>query len=217
MFQEFWEKFITGIKSTGAVEYVAVFAGILSVWFSKRENILVYPVGLVNTIFYVKLSLDGHLPGEAIVNIYYTLMSIYGWIVWSRKDRRREHVLKVSFSSRRQWMGQLLFFAGMYVALFFSLTFLKRYFYPGAIPWADAFASAAAFTGMWLMARKKVESWWWWILTNIASIPLYFQKDLVFTSVYYIVLFVLAIAGLQEWQKRARAAEEESRFEFEKQ
>jgi nicotinamide mononucleotide transporter len=88
--------------------------------------------------------------------------------------------------------------------IFFSLSYLKQVFYEGAIPWADAFASATAFTGMWLMAKKKVESWIWWILTNIASIPLYFVKGLVFTSVYYVVLLVLAFLGLAEWKRRAR-------------
>ena len=73
---------------------------------------------------------------------------------------------------------------------------------PGAIPWADALASASAFTGMWLMTKKKTESWIWWIITNITSIPLYFVKGYVFTSVYYVILFFLAIAGLSEWKKK---------------
>ena len=75
----------------------------------------------------------------------------------------------------------------------------------GAIPWADAFASATAYTGMWLMARKKVESWYWWLATNIASIPLYFVKHYVFTSVYYVVFFIMAIFGLIEWIRIAKA------------
>ena len=75
---------------------------------------------------------------------------------------------------------------------------------PGAIPWADGFASATAYTGMWLMARKKVESWYWWIATNIASIPLYFVKHYVFSSVYYVVLLIMAFWGLSEWQKKVK-------------
>ena len=80
--------------------------------------------------------------------------------------------------------------------------FLSKWF-PGAIPWADALASASAYTGMWLMAKKKVESWYWWIVTNIASIPLYYVKGYEVTSAYYLVLFVLAIFGLIEWRRRA--------------
>jgi len=89
--------------------------------------------------------------------------------------------------------------------VFGALMGLKKDFAPQAIPWADAFASATAYTGMWLMTRKKVESWHWWIATNIAGIPLYFVKHYVFTSVYYLVLLIIAIAGLREWNKRAKA------------
>jgi nicotinamide mononucleotide transporter len=206
MFESIVEQFITGIKQTTLLEYIAVVAGIASVWFSRKENILVYPVGLINTIIYVYLSFKYHLLGEAAVNFYYTVMSFYGWILWARKDTQNHHVLHITFATGGQWIQHLLFFTALYLAIFFSLTYLKQVFYEGAIPWADAFASATAFTGMWLMAKKKVESWIWWILTNIASIPLYFVKGLVFTSVYYIILLVLAFLGLAEWKRRARAS-----------
>jgi nicotinamide mononucleotide transporter len=201
---EIYQQFIEGMKATTALEYIAVFAGIASVWYSRKENILVYPVGLINTIIYVWLSIKGQLFGEASVNFYYTVMSIYGWILWAKKDKEQHHIIHISFSDRRWWWYQLLFFAAFYTAIYFSLTYLKQSFAPGAIPWADAFASATAFTGMWLMTKKKVESWWWWIATNIASIPLYFVKHYVFTSVYYVVLLVMAVFGLMEWRKRAR-------------
>jgi nicotinamide mononucleotide transporter len=94
-------------------------------------------------------------------------------------------------------------FCGLYILLFIALTWLRTIFSPEIIPWADALASATAYTGMWLMAKKKVESWYWWIATNIASVPLYFVKHYVFTSAYYTVLLFLAIAGLIAWSRRA--------------
>jgi nicotinamide mononucleotide transporter len=199
----FLEQLINGIKQTGLLEFVGVFAGIASVWFSRKENILVYPVGLINTIIYIYLSVKGHLLGEASVNLYYTVMSIYGWVLWSRKDQeKQEAILHITNSNAKEWLIQLLFFASFYFAIYFSLTWAKQAFAPEAIPWADAFASATAYTGMWLMARKKVESWIWWIATNMASIPLYFIKGYVFTSVQFLVLLILAIAGLISWQKK---------------
>jgi nicotinamide mononucleotide transporter len=111
-------------------------------------------------------------------------------------------------------MQQLVFAGSLYVIIFLALTYLKKYFYPGAIPWADAFASATAYAGMWLMAKKKVESWYWWIATNIASVPLYFVKGLAFTSVFYFILLFMAFWGLAEWQRRAHA--KVYNFEFEK-
>ncbi len=192
------------MKNTGWPEYIAVFAGIASVWFSRKENILVYPVGLINTIIYIWLSYKYHLPGEASVNFYYTVMSLYGWYMWLKKDTRNEKVLHISYSNKQMLLYQVLFFIFFYLSIYFALVYLKENFFKGAIPWADAFASATAFTGMWLMTRKKVESWYWWIATNIASIPLYFVKGLVFTSVYYFVLLIMAVWGLLEWIKRAK-------------
>lgn len=201
---EIYQQFIDGMKATTWLEYIAVIFGIVSVWFSRKENILVYPTGLINTTVYVWLSFQGSLLGEASVNFYYTIMSIYGWIIWSKRNAAHEHVVHITFSNKKWWIWQLLFFAAFYIAIFFSLSYLKKDFAPGVIPWADAFASATAFTGMWLMTKKKVESWGWWIATNIASIPLYFVKGYVFTSVYYVILLGLAFAGLIEWKRKAR-------------
>ena len=196
---ELLQQFIEGIKATTALEYIAVFAGIASVWFSRKENIWVYPVGLINTIIYVYLSAKGHLFGEVSVNVY-------GWYLWLQKDEQHHTLLHVTFSDRRWWTYQLLFFAAFYFIIYFSLNYLKETFAPGAIPMADAFASATAFTGMWLMTKKKVESWYWWIATNIVSIPLYFVKQYVFTSVYYLVLLVMAVFGLITWMQKAKKA-----------
>jgi nicotinamide mononucleotide transporter len=203
---EIYHQFIDDMRQTTLSEYIAVFAGIVSVWFSRLENTWVYPTGLISTVIYIFLSADSHLYGEASVNFYYTVMSIYGWILWAKRDKAQHHVVTIQFSSPREWMQQLIFFAVCYVLIFTALTWLQKEFAPNAIPWADAFASATAYTGMWLMAKKKVESWYWWIATNIASIPLYFVKHFVFSSVFYLVLLVMAIFGLTEWRRRVNAS-----------
>lgn len=201
---DIFQQLFDGLLSTKWYEFMAVVFGIVSVWLSKKENILVYPIGLVNTILYVFISLKEHLIGEASVNFYYTVMSIYGWVLWAKKDVNSKRVLHISYSSAREWLYQLIFFSGFYITIFYSLSSLKKEFAPGALPAADAFASATAFTGMWLMARKKMETWYWYIATNIASIPLYFVKGLVFTSFYFLILLLLAFSGLIEWMKKAR-------------
>jgi nicotinamide mononucleotide transporter len=202
-YEEILQQFVYGMRHTTLPEYIAVIAGIASVFFSRIENILVYPVGLISTVIYIFLSMEGHLYGEASVNLYYTIMSIYGWTLWLKKDQQQHYLVTVQFSTRREWLQQLLFCAFFYIVIFSALTWLKYAFASATIPWADAFASATAFTGMWLMAKKKVESWYWWIATNIASIPLYFVKHYVFTSVFYFILLVMAVFGLVEWRRRA--------------
>ena len=202
LLQTILQQFVDGLKGTTFLEFIAVVTGIASVFYSRKENILVYPVGMVSTIIYIYISIKGQLLGEASVNLYYTAMSIYGWWLWAKRNQQQEKIVHISSSNAKQRMQQIVFFTAFYIAIFTALTYLKRDFAPGAIPWADAFASATAYTGMWLMAKKKLESWWWWILTNIASIPLYFTKGYVFTSFQYVVLLILAVSGLIEWKRK---------------
>jgi nicotinamide mononucleotide transporter len=203
---EITERILQTAAHSAWYEWLAVISGIVSVWFSKIENIWVYPIGLINTIIYTWISFEYHLPGEASVNFYYTVMSLFGWYNWLRKTEQHKPLVKITMSTSKEWQQELLFFAVCYAVLFFSLTQLQSLFFEGAIPWADALASAAAFTGMWLMTKKKVESWYWWILTNVASIPLYFVKGLTLTSVYYCILLIIAFGGLFSWQQKAKTA-----------
>ena len=196
--------FLQSMMQTSWLEWLAAAAGIISVWYSKKESSWVYPTGLLNTIIYTWLSLKYHLPGEGVVNFYYTAMSLYGWYNWSRKDLTQQSIVQISYNTRKERIQQVLFFVVIYFVLYGSLTGLKEYFFEGAIPWADALASAAAFTGMWLMTQKKVESWYWWILTNITSMPLYFVKGLRVTALYYLILLLLAFAGLYSWKEKAK-------------
>lgn len=198
------QQLIEGLRATTLPEAIAVIAGIASVYLEQREKIWLYPVGLVNTILYVYLSFKAHLFGEASVNVFYTIISLYGWALWARRTREQEPVLHITFSNSREWAFQLLFFAGCYGGIFAALTALKHSFTPGAIPWADAFAAAAAYTGMLLLARKKVESWYWWIATNTASIPLYLVKGYAFSSLQFLVFSVMSVVGLVAWIRRAR-------------
>jgi nicotinamide mononucleotide transporter len=198
-----FQQFIQGLETAQWYEHVAVITGIVSVWFSKKENVLVYPVGLISTVIYIYLSFQGSLFGEVSVNIYYTVMSIIGWYLWLRKDtNQQEHILHVSYSTKKEIQFQLIFFVSLFVLVFLCLNYLQNAFNQGTIPWADGLATASAFTGMYLMVKKKVESWYWWIVTNISSIPLYFVKGYVVTSVYYIILLVLAFFGLLEWRQK---------------
>lgn len=195
--QEIWQNLVSGMLATTWLEFVAVVFGILSVIYSRAENILVYPTGLINTTLYIYLSVQAGLYAEASVNGYYTIMSVAGWIWWTQKggDGGR---LRISGSSATDWRNALLFFGIFWIVLWWLLS----HFTDSSVPIADAFAAASAYTGMWLMARKKLENWIWWIITNIASIPLYFSKGFVFTSFQYLVFLALAILGYVEWRRK---------------
>ena len=194
---EIWQQLLEGLYATTWLEFIAVVFGIMSVLYSRAEHIWVYPTGLINTSLYIYLSLVAGLYAEASVNAYYTVMSVIGWAMWARKKEGQE-VLHITRSSAAEWRNALLFFAVCWAALWFVLS----HFTDSKVPMADGFASAAAYTGMWLMTRKKLENWIWWILTNMASIPLYFIKGYVFSSFQYVVFLVLAVMGYLEWKKK---------------
>ena len=118
---DIYQQFMTGLQQTSLLEFVAVCAGIASVWFSRKENILVYPIGLINTTIYIYLSLKGQLYGEASVNLYYTIVSIYGWIWWSKINQNTQEVqLKISSSNSKDQIQQWMFFISFYLIIFFG-------------------------------------------------------------------------------------------------
>lgn len=197
---EVYQRFTEGIHQTSLLEFIAVVFGIASVLYSRKENILVYPTGIINTVLYTWFCFGWWgLYAEGSLNFYYTVMSIYGWILWARKkEGGTGHRLQITKSSKKEWSVALLFFTVCYIVLFVVL----KNFTNSTVPYADAFASASAYTGMWLMAKKKIENWIWWIITNLASIPLYFIKGAVFTSFQYIVFLVLAVLGYIAWHKK---------------
>jgi len=199
------QQLIDGFNRTTWVEFLAVAFGIASVVFSRMENILVFPTGLINTILYTWMCFAWWgLYAEASLNFYYTVMSIYGWVLWTRRDKN-EGVRKITSSDKKEWTQAIVFFFVCWVVLYIVLMKYTR----STVPLADSFASGAAYTGMWLMARKKLENWIWWIITNIASIPLYFYKGAVFTSFQYLVFLILAIMGYISWRNKLRRNDKE--------
>ena len=175
----------------------AVVFGILSVWFSKKNNILVYPTGMISTSIFTYLLFKWSLLGDMMINAYYFMMSIYGWYIWTRKVNNI--VTPISKVSSPEKITSLIIF-------FFSLSFvygIYNYFdkWGSYTSYIDNFTTAIFFVAMWLMANRKIENWIFWIIGNIISIPLYFYKGLTFTSIQYIIFTVIAISGYYTWKK----------------
>jgi nicotinamide mononucleotide transporter len=192
-----WQQFMGDIQQTSLLEFIAVITGIASVVYSRKENILVYPVGMISTSISIYLYIKHGLYADASVNFYYTVMSIIGWNLWARK-KDGHAALIITQSDARDWRSAFLFFAVFWLVLFAIL----KLFTDSTVPIADAFTSAAAFTGMWLMNKKKLENWIWWIITDLASVPLNYYKHLVFFSFQYLVFLVLAIMGYISWRQK---------------
>lgn len=180
-----------------SLEIIAVFFGFLSVWFSKNNNVLVFPTGMINTSIFVYLLLKWSLLGDMIINVYYFIMSIYGWYFWLKGTNNTESpISKVSNTDIR--IIVLLFISS---SVFVSLVYTFFDKWETIVSYIDILTTAIFFAAMWLMAKRKVESWIFWIVGNIISVPLYLHKGLAFTSIQYFIFTVIAIAGYIKWKE----------------
>ena len=180
-----------------SLEIIAVFFGFLSVWFSKNNNILVFPTGLINTSIFVYLLFKWSLLGDMLINAYYFIMSIYGWYFWLKGTNNTvSPISKVSNTDIR--IVVLLFISS---SAFVSLVYTSFDKWETIVSYIDILTTAIFFAAMWLMAKRKVESWIFWIVGNIISVPLYLHKGLAFTSIQYFIFTVIAIAGYIKWKE----------------
>ena len=206
------------------LEFAAAALGILSVWFAKKENILVYPTGILSTGLYVYLLSRWQMYGDLIINIYYTLMSIYGWYMWLKPVDGKHRVRHITRAGTKDWIVAIaifIFTSAFVMAIYryyevlplSGITDSWKYFTENLkiftveslrkiTPYLDTFTTGTAFAAMLLMAWKKLESWHLWIILNIVSVPLYFIKGYGFTGIQYFIFLILAFQGLKEWKTK---------------
>ncbi len=184
------------------LEMAAALLGIASVWFSRKENILVFPSGIISTGIYVYLLNIYELRGDMVINAYFFVMSIYGWYNWSRKTDEKTARIKISRTNlKEKLIGFIIFIAGLVFVYYAYKIFGTDITY---ITYTDSFTTAVFFVAMWYMALKKIENWTLWIAGNLVSVPLYLVKGLGFTAIQYSVFLVLAISGYLEWRRRLK-------------
>ena len=181
-----------------AMEITAVLFGFASVWFSKENNILVFPTGLISTSIFVYLLFKGQLLGDMMINGYYFIMSLYGWYIWTRKVDSK-NVTPISRITKKEQIIGVVIFASTLVLVYEVYQFFKMW--TNWVAYVDTLTTALFFVGMWLMAKRKIENWYFWIIADIISVPLYLHKGLVFTSIQYFGFTILAIFGFLAWKK----------------
>ncbi len=179
------------------LEVIAFVFGILSVYFAKKENILVYPTGLIATIITVYLLYQANYFGDMTMNFYYSIMSIYGWYKW--KNKATEPELLITQTTKKE---KIIGF-GMFI-LTIIITYLVYVFfnYKLEIPnYIDIFTSGIFFTAMWYMALKKIENWTLWIIGDCIAVPLFAYRGLGMLAVQYLIFTILAILAYIQWKK----------------
>lgn len=190
-------QFYQNLLNTNWIEIVAVIFGLLSVWYAKKEKILVYPTGIVNVLIYIYICYIAGLYADMGINAFYFIMSVYGWYNWSRKIDT-SHRVPISKATRIQLIISLVAFFVFFLLLWYVLV----RFTDSVVPIWDSFTTSIFIVSMWLMALKKIENWLGWIIGDALVIPLFAYKGLIFTSFQYIVFLALAISGYLEWRKK---------------
>jgi nicotinamide mononucleotide transporter len=180
------------------LELIAIFFGLSSVWFAKKDSILVFPTGLVSTFIYAYLLWQWSLLGDSMINVYYFIMSIYGWYHWTRKKGDVDEYPISVMTNKEKVMAIVIFLLTIVFVIIVYLYFNK---FTSWYSYLDTLLTAVFFVGMWLMAQRKIENWLFWIVGDILSMPLYFAKGYTFTSFQYLVFTIIAVFGYLEWKK----------------
>jgi nicotinamide mononucleotide transporter len=195
-----WQTLYENLLASSGLEAIAVLTGLMSVWYAKKENILVYPTGIVSVLIYVYLCFSVKLYADMGINAFYFVMSIYGWVKWSRKTTDNKPARQISKASRKEW----IYSAAGFLVSFLVLIYVLKNYTDSNVPVWDALTTAIFIIGMWLMALKKIENWLFWIAGDLISIPLYASKGLALTGFQFAVFLALAISGYMEWRAKSK-------------
>lgn len=180
------------------LEIIAIVFGFLSVIFSKKDNILVFPTGIISTLIFVYILYEYSLLGDMMINAYYFVMSVYGWYIWTRKVDQNHFIPITKATKKEHGLSLLIFILTVIFVAFIYEIFDK---WDGWVTYTDVLTTAIFFVGMWLMAKKRIENWIYWIIGDFISIPLYYYKGLSFTSFQYLLFTIIAIYGYLAWKK----------------
>jgi nicotinamide mononucleotide transporter len=194
----FIESYSSKSYSMIILEIIAFLFGIISVVYAKKENILVYPTGIICTVITVYILLKAQYFGDMMMNIYYSSMSLYGWWNWNRLKNDNSRI-EITYTSFKERITALVLFVltiiVTYTVYIFNITTIEL------VNYIDIFTSGIFFVAMWFMANKKIESWIFWIVGDLITIPLYAYRGLGMLSLQYLIFTILAIQGYNQWKK----------------
>ncbi len=198
---EIWDKLIADIHKISWQEWLSTISQIISVWYARINNILVYPTGILGVILaawvYIFLT-SPPLYAEGVLNIYYFCVSVYGWYNWKQKKDENEWVYPISWcSNKERFYGLLVLLFTWVLISWFLISYTDS---NTAI--SDALVSSSAVTAMYWMAKRKIENWLAWIFSDLIAIPLNYNKDLILFSVMYFVFLFLAWSGFVNWGRK---------------
>ncbi|WP_185877576.1 nicotinamide riboside transporter PnuC [Blattabacterium cuenoti] len=185
------------------LDSMAIIFTVFSFFFAKKNNVLMFPVGILSSMIYSYLTYKNFLYGNFIINMYYIVIIFYGWYLCIFSKKYNDKKIPITFCNKKDYFHTLILF--LFTCIFIIMVrFLnknnEKYFH-----WANIIILGLYFSGMYQMAIKKVENWIFWIIGNILSVSIYFFKGFFFTEILFIILILLSVEGLFIWKKKARS------------
>lgn len=185
---------------TPLIQWFGVLFGVAEVLLARYNKVALYPCGIISILITLIVLYEAGLYAEILLNLYYLLMSIYGWYYWLRKGNSKE--VPITRCSGSDWLMILVFLLGGTPVLYNVLV----YFTDSTVPLWDTWVTATAWAGMWLLAKRKLENWLLLNISNAFAIPLYIHKNLFLYAILTLFLFVVAIFGYFAWRRSMRNA-----------
>jgi nicotinamide mononucleotide transporter len=184
-------------QPSSLLEVFGILTGLLGVWLTVRQNILCFPVGIMNvTLYAFMFSSEGvRLYADAILQCIYLILLIYGWIHW-KKSRKS---FNISGDPKQIFTTKLIYISFL---AFISLAFILQKYTDASLPWLDSALTVLSLVAQWMIARKLIANWIIWIVVDVVYIPLYFYKGLPLTAILYFIFLVMAIKGFIDWNKK---------------
>ncbi|MEO8451107.1 MAG: nicotinamide riboside transporter PnuC [Gemmatimonadota bacterium] len=177
------------------LELIAVAVGIVSVYFNTKQNVLGWPTSIINVALYTLIFYRGHLYALAALQVFYFVISVYGWYEWLRGGEGKTP-LKVTKTPPRLGVALIVIAIVGTAVLTVILRSTKD-----PLPALDATLAVVSLLAQWMMARKYLETWPVWIGVNLVSVPTFFSLGNYLTAFLYTVFLGLAISGHLQWRK----------------
>ncbi len=188
------------------LEIIAVITGVYSVWLTKKENVMLYPVGILSVTLWIYLCWVGNLFGQSIINVFFFVMNLYGWYNWQSKDNSRQLKIRINknnFIENLMVILAIIFLSAIiYLAISkFQIENANQFFVV-----LESIITGMNFVAMWLMAWKRIEHWFLWIIGDMMCIPLFIYKDYTIGVIQFTVFVVLAYLGYKDWKMKLKNA-----------
>lgn len=183
------------LLQTTWAEWLGVLFSMIQVVLASRNNSNNYLFGIAGISLTLYVMIVAKLYGEFTLNLYYLVMSIYGWLYWKYGKQKEE--TKISTTNGKE----KLITVGIVSFTFGLFWFFLTHYTDSDVPIWDSLVSAFAWAGMWLMAKRKVENWILFNISNLISVPLMIHKDLYLYAGLTVFLFVVAVLGYIKWSR----------------